>query len=199
MAAVPLISVITPTHNRRDQVQRALQSVLEQTLGDFEYLIVDDGSTDGTEEVLSANTDPRVVYIKQPWRGANAARNAGIKRATAPLLTFLDSDDIYLPQRLERTVARFQAEPGLQLLISSFLTLKNGNLTRSVNKETFLNGADLDKALVAQTIYIAGSAITARREAILAVGGFDSEIARMQDRELLLRLARHHGAQLSEP
>lgn len=198
MNPAPLITVITPTHNRRSKVLRAVESVLAQNLTRFEHIVVDDGSTDGTEAALAAIRDPRLIYVGAKWRGANAARNAGIERARAPIVTFLDSDDVYLPNRLERTLAWFEEIPTLEILISSFVSMKGGRSTNCINRDAFLNGNTLERALVAQTIFIAGSAITARREALLAIGGYDSDIARMQDRELLLRLARRSGAQLSE-
>ncbi|TGQ45839.1 glycosyltransferase family 2 protein [Mesorhizobium sp. M00.F.Ca.ET.216.01.1.1] len=193
----PLITVITPTHNRRDMVLRAVESVLAQSFTRFEHIVVDDGSTDGTAAALAAIRDPRLIYVGAKWRGANAARNAGIERARAPVVTFLDSDDVYLPDRLERTLARFEDDPSLEVLISSFVSLKGGRSTSCVNREAFLTRNALERALVAQTIFIAGSAITARRESLLAIGGYDSDIARMQDRELLLRFARRSGALLS--
>jgi glycosyltransferase involved in cell wall biosynthesis len=193
----PLITVITPTHNRRDKVLRAVESVLSQSMSRLEHIVVDDGSTDGTEAALDRVHDPRLIYVGAKWRGANAARNAGIERARTPLVTFLDSDDVYMPHRLERTLAWFDDNPALQVLLSSFVSLKNGRSTNCTNPEAFISPAMLERTLVAQTIFIAGSAITARREALLAIGGYDSDITRMQDRELLLRLARRFGAQLS--
>jgi glycosyltransferase involved in cell wall biosynthesis len=194
----PFISVITPTHNRREAVLRAVDSVLSQSLEHLEHIVVDDGSTDGTAEALARIRDPRLVYVGAKWRGANAARNAGIERARAPVVTFLDSDDVYLPHRLQRTLARFDDNPALQVLISSFVSLKGNRATNCVNREGFVGPAVLERGLVAQTIFIAGSAITARREALLEIGGYDSDITRMQDRELLLRLARRYGALLAQ-
>ncbi|MBZ9678311.1 glycosyltransferase family 2 protein [Mesorhizobium sp. ES1-1] len=194
----PFISVITPTHNRREAVLRAVDSVLSQSLQKIEHIVVDDGSTDGTAQALARIRDPRLIYVGAKWRGANAARNAGIEVARAPVVTFLDSDDVYMPHRLERTLARFEDEPTLQVLISSYVSLKAERVTKCVNREAVLNTTMLERALVAQTIFIAGSAITARRDALLAIGGYDSDITRMQDRELLLRLSRRFGARLSE-
>lgn len=193
----PLITVITPTHNRRETVLRAVESVLSQSMPRLEHIVVDDGSTDGTEAALARISDPRLIYVGAKWRGANAARNAGIERARAPVVTFLDSDDVYMPHRLERTLAWFDDNPALQVLLSSFVSLKSGRTTNCINPEAFVSPAMLERTLVAQTIFIAGSAISARREALLAIGGYDSDITRMQDRELLLRLARRFGAQLS--
>jgi len=194
----PLITVVTPTHNRRSQVVRAVESVLAQTLTRFEHIVVDDGSTDATAAALAEIRDPRLIYVGAKWRGANAARNAGIERARAPIVTFLDSDDVYLPDRLERTLARFDENPSIEVLISSFVSLKGNRNTKCINREAFLNKNALERALVSQTIFIAGSAITARHASLMAIGGYDSDITRMQDRELLLRFARRSGALLSE-
>lgn len=194
----PLITVVTPTHNRREKVLRAVESVLAQSFTRFEHIVVDDGSTDGTAAALAEIRDPRLIYVGAKWRGANAARNAGIERARAPIVTFLDSDDVFLPNRLEHALARFEENPSLEVLISSYVSLKGGRATKCANREAWLGPSMLERALVAQTIFIAGSAITVRRDALLAIGGYDSDVTRMQDRELLLRFARRCGALLSE-
>ncbi|ESY96629.1 glycosyltransferase family 2 protein [Mesorhizobium australicum] len=194
----PLITVITPTHNRRETVLRAVESVLSQSMPRFEHIVVDDGSTDGTEAALARIHDTRLIYVGAKWRGANAARNAGIELARAPVVTFLDSDDLFLPHRLARTLTWFDDNPALEVLLSSYVSVKGGRGTACVNRGAFLNPPMLERAVVAQTAFIAGSAITARREALLAIGGYDSDIPRMQDRELLLRFAQRFGAQLSE-
>jgi glycosyltransferase involved in cell wall biosynthesis len=88
------ISVILPVHNRADVLPRAVQSVIDQELSDFELLVVDDGSTDDSASVADSFVDPRVRLLRLPRnRGGNVARNEGIRAATAPLLAFLDSDD----------------------------------------------------------------------------------------------------------
>src|SRR4051794_32650183 len=104
----PAISVILPVHNRADVLGRAIQSVLDQHLKDFELMVVDDGSTDGSVAVGKSFADPRIRIIELGEnRGGNAARNAGMRAAGAPLIAFLDSDDTYLPEKLETVVAEF--------------------------------------------------------------------------------------------
>src|SRR5688572_22328532 len=105
METKPAISVITPTYNRCKSVMRAVASVLSQTRTDFEHIIVDDGSTDGTMEALRALRDPRLILLRLPERqGANIARNVGINSSRADIVTFLDSDDVFLPCRLRDTL-----------------------------------------------------------------------------------------------
>lgn len=102
-----MVSVVLPTFNRADTVGRAVRSVLAQTFTDFELIIIDDGSTDDTEAVLTAFTDPRMRVIRSMInRGVSAARNAGIRESRGQFLAFQDSDDSWRPQKLERQVER---------------------------------------------------------------------------------------------
>lgn len=191
----PLIAVVTPTHNRRAALLRAVESVRAQTLTDWEHIVVDDGSTDDTTDALVAIPDDRLTVLRLPgWHGANAARNAGIEASRAPLVTLLDSDDVFLPDRLEKTVALFDQDPDLVLTISSFDHEKNGVIRRASNPRARLDAAGLESAIVGDTISVAGSAITVRRQVLDEAGRFDETLMRLQDRDLFLRLARRHGA-----
>ncbi len=197
----PRISIITPTHNRREALLRAVASVIAQTEDNFEHIVVDDSSTDGTDEVFAAWTDNRLTYVHlDRWVGANAVRNRGIELARAPIVTFLDSDDQFLPHRLASTLELFDTNPNLTLIISSFRTVKSEKSTMSINPHGYIPAKILERALIAMTLFIAGSAITVRRRVCQAVGCFDPDLLRLQDRDLLLRLARHSGALLiSDP
>jgi hypothetical protein len=110
-------------------------------------------------------------------------------------VTFLDSDDAYLPHRLAATVEAAQ-HGGIDLLLSSFRTVKGDRSLSSTNPDALLSGWQLELALMAYGIFIAGSAITVRRAALKRAGGFDPDIRRMQDREMLLRMSRYGGALL---
>lgn len=105
MASRPFVSVVIPTYNRRESLERAIASVVAQSLADFELIVVDDASTDGSADVVRRFQDSRIrLHVFDSRQGANAARNHGIGMARADLVTFLDSDDEYLPHRLELTV-----------------------------------------------------------------------------------------------
>ncbi len=195
MPNAPLIAVVTPTHSRREALLRAIDSVRAQSLADWEHVVIDDGSTDGTPDALAGLADDRLKVLVLPsWRGANAARNAGIEASRAPLVTFLDSDDVFLPERLETTVRLFDEDPQLALVISSFDHEKGGVVRRISNPGGRLDARGLERAIVADTIAVAGSAITVRRSALEQAGSFDETLMRLQDRDLLLRLSRRHGA-----
>jgi glycosyltransferase involved in cell wall biosynthesis len=186
----PAISIVTPTRNRRDVLLRAIESVQKQTLDDYEHIVVDDGSEDGTEGAVLGIADRRLHYHRlDRHRGANAARNLGIGLARSPLVTFLDSDDRYLPFRLERTVPIFSAETRIDVAISSYAASKGGTAVRIVNGSAHLDNTALERVVITQAVALAGSALTVRKTALEAVGGFDVDLWRFQDRDLLLRLA----------
>ena len=103
------VSVIIPTYNRAHLIGRALQSVLDQTVCDLEVIVVDDASTDGTQEVVQSFRDPRIIFLRQSENsGASAARNAGMKEAKGEYIAFLDSDDEWMPQKLEKQLQVFK-------------------------------------------------------------------------------------------
>ena len=199
----PKITVITPIYNRAGKIMRAINSVLTQNFCDFEYIVVDDGSTDETAAIVAQVNDPRISLLQLPERqGANAARNLGIKRANSELITFLDSDDEFLPDRLELITEFFEGQPSCNLMISSFETRKRSEAdsdktSAGSNPEAFVPSEQLEILLFAHAIYIAGSAISIRSPLLKRIGGFDQDLMRMQDRDLLLRLSRHCGAYLS--
>lgn len=197
MGDSPAISVITPTFNRCLPLLRAVSSVQSQDFENYEHIIVDDGSSDNTLEALGTIRDHRIRVIPLgEWRGANYARNAGVSTSRAPLITFLDSDDEYLPHRLSSTIEFFDSVPEKHLLISSFETRKENKIYQNENPDVDVPRELLERALLAHAVHIAGSAITLRRDLFEKIDGFDPDLKRMQDRDLLLRLARLKSASL---
>lgn len=119
----PLVSVVMPTFNRQALLQLAVESVLNQTIDDFELLVVDDASTDGTAAWVSkkATSDKRIRLLRLDVnRGCNAARNLAIGQARGCYVAFLDDDDLFLPDRLEQAIAKFEAIPQLGVVFSHF-------------------------------------------------------------------------------
>jgi glycosyltransferase involved in cell wall biosynthesis len=115
---MPLVSVIIPTHNRRQLLAEAVNSCLAQTFSDLEVIVVDDGSTDGTGELVRERyaRDPRVRYIWQRNSERAFARNCGILAAKGDFVAFLDSDDVWLPNKLEKQMPLFAADPAVNLV-----------------------------------------------------------------------------------
>ena len=119
MSPAPRVSIVMPTYNRKDTIRRAIDSVLQQRFADWELLIVDDGSTDGTKELV-AGIDPRVRVIVQENRGVAGARNRALAEVRGGLVAFLDSDDAWTPHHLALATAFFDAHPEADLYTSEF-------------------------------------------------------------------------------
>lgn len=120
---LPLLSVVIPTRNRAQLVCEAIESALSQREGQVEVIVVDDGSTDNTSEVLAEHFGSHILFLRQPERrGAGAARNAGIRVARGHLLAFLDDDDLWLPGKLEAELSAFEHFPDAEAVVSDSLT-----------------------------------------------------------------------------
>jgi len=183
----PAISVVLPVHNRADVLARAMRSVLDQRMPDFELVIVDDGSSDDSTSVARSFKDNRIKLIELGYnRGGNAARNAGVRAAQAPLIAFLDSDDTYLPEKLEYVVDKFERRPDLDLLVDSFVKIQPSS-ARVTRKNPEINDLALfRKALFTRLLWKATPSITVNRQTALRVM-FDETLRRLQDFDFLIR------------
>lgn len=115
-----LVSVIIPTYNRDDIVERAIRSVVNQTYNNLEIIVVDDGSTDNTKQIVGEINDNRIIYIRQKKnKGISAARNTGIKNSEGKFIAFLDSDDEYLPQKIKKSLEIFKGTSSCLGMVSS--------------------------------------------------------------------------------
>lgn len=188
---MPRIAVIMPAYNRAAVIGRAIESVLAQDLRDFELIVVDDGSTDGTADIARSYRDRRVRLVEQRTnRGSNAARNAGIRASSAPLIAFLDSDDSYLPHKLSTVAGEFDRNPELEVLVDSFVKHceKKGRVER-VNPRIDCT-EEFTRRLFSRELWKPTSAITVRREAAIRAGLFDEGVSRRQDMDFLIRLTQ---------
>jgi glycosyltransferase involved in cell wall biosynthesis len=194
MARAPAVSIVLPTHNRAALLPRAVRSVLGQTFKDFELLIADDGSTDGTAAVVASFADPRIVYLPSPRRqGANAARNRGIAAAKGEFVAFQDSDDEWLPDNLRAKVEALRAAPSSTGVVFSRMELRQADgLSRLVPspREAGLSG-DLRRRLLRSNV-IGTPVAVVRRECLAAAGPFDAALPRLQEWDLWLRVAQRH-------
>ena len=195
---MPRVSVIIPTYNRAALVKEAVASVLAQTYRDFELLVVDDGSTDGTLEALAAFGGKIRVLASPDRGGVSAARNAGIAAAQGEWLAFLDSDDLWLPEKLARQMAFMEANSRLLLSQTEEIWVRRGvkvNPPRTHKKEggrIFLRS--LERCLVSP------SAAVLHRRLLDEHGGFDEDLPAAEDYDLWLRLSwRYDVGLLPEP
>lgn len=185
----PLVSVIIPTYNRRERVLEAIDSVLSQSYGSFELIVVDDGSGDGTREALKAYAG-RLRYIFQENQGPSSARNRGIREAKGELISFLDSDDLWLRDKLCRQVAFMEENPEARVCYTEELWIRNGRRVNPMRKHAKLSGDIFERAL--ELCIVSPSSAMLRRELLLEVGGFDEELPLCEDYDLWLRIAKDH-------
>jgi glycosyltransferase involved in cell wall biosynthesis len=193
----PRCSVIIPTYNRLNVLARAVASVLAQDEPDFELIIVDDDSTDGTRAWLATLTDPRIrISFAERRRGVSAGRNRGLAAARAPIVAFLDSDDVYRSQRLRRALEVMDSEPELVCTLSSATKQVRDEMRPSILPDVTLSPKAFEWALYSDLIGVDGSSIMVRTAAARAIGGFCEKLNRTEDREFLIRLAPHGAARL---
>ena len=190
----PRVSIILPVHNRADVLPRAIRSVIEQELRDFELIVIDDGSTDNSAEIAQSFKDDRIRVIRLDRnRGGNVARNEGIGAAQAPLIAFLDSDDRYLPGKLAFVVGEFERRPGLDLLVDSFIKVQPPGASKPevVRKNPRIDGREpFRTALFTRLLWKATPAITVKRDAAVKAGLFDETLRRLQDFDFLIRVSK---------
>lgn len=172
----PKIAVITPTYNRADLLMRAVDSVLAQTMHEFEMIVVDDGSTDDTLERLDALSDPRIRWLRQEHRGAALARNLGAASTSAEILTFLDSDDEADPMWLSSILPPFSA-PDVGIVCAGIREIETRNGART---ETIHLPRDEGALYGNQVVMFMPGAFALRRAIFLAVGGYTDQAARQQ-------------------
>lgn len=190
----PALSVIIPTRNRGSVIRRSVESALRSPRHDLEVVLVDDGSTDDTVSRISQLVDRRLLFHQLQSEGnANRARNVGARLSHGSLIAFLDSDDVFGPNRIDRLIGFFSRWPNVDCLVDGYVEVSRGaNHTHRMPHSTPSN-TEIQKMLLAHLIPLTNSAITIRRSAFESVGGYDEAMPRHQDRELLLRVARAHS------
>lgn len=197
MTPPPAVSVIIPTHNRGDLVLRALGSVYAQTLAPPEVIVVDDGSTDGTEDRV-CSAFPAVRYVRQENRGVSAARNAGIRRARGRWIAFLDSDDAWTPSKLARQAEALARHDGYLISHTDEIWIRHG---RRVNpkKRHAKSGGHIFTACLPLCV-ISPSAVMIERTLFDRVGMFDETLPACEDYDMWLRIcARYPVLFVEEP
>lgn len=180
------ISVIIPTFNRRDPLKNALDSVLRQKNADFEVIVVDDGSSDGTGEMIYQEY-PSVRYVWQENAGPSAARNHGIRLAQSDWLAFLDSDDIWLDGKLAAQMQYLQENPSVRICQTEEIWIRNGRRVNPMNKHLKPAGNIYEDCL--ELCLISPSSVIIHRSVLNEAGLFDEEYPACEDYELWLRIA----------
>ncbi|MFX0134040.1 MAG: glycosyltransferase family 2 protein [Candidatus Hodarchaeota archaeon] len=181
-----MVSVIIPTYNHAKYVCRAIDSVLEQTYTNFEIIIVDDGSTDNTRDVLEPYMN-KIKYIYQENKGLAASRNTGIRASKGQYLQFLDADDIILPKGLDIQVKILETHPDVDVVAGRYRTVDTAGRFLS-NQRRFPNKIITFKDLVV-TNRFAVNALLLRRKCFTSAGFFDEHLKSCEDWDMWLRIA----------
>jgi glycosyltransferase involved in cell wall biosynthesis len=182
----PRVSVIIPTYNRARIIEEAVDSVLAQDYKGFELIVVDDGSTDNTSEVLARYEDD-IRMIFQMNKGVSAARNRGIAEAAGKLIAFLDSDDLWLPQKLSTQVEFFRQRPDALICQTEEVWVRNGVRVNPKQRHKKPSGMIFKPSL--ELCLVSPSAVMIRRELLDTVGNFDETLPACEDYDLWLRIS----------
>jgi glycosyltransferase involved in cell wall biosynthesis len=194
---VPLVSVIIPTYNRADLVRQALASVKAQTFRDFEIVVVDDGGADGTYEVLSAESELRLLRHPR-CQGVAAARNTGVAAARGEWLAFLDSDDLWLPDKLARQMSWLEGQPELLICQTDETWVRRGVRVNKPAAHRKVAGQIFLPSLA--RCMISPSAVMLHRRLLQDHGAFDAALPAAEDYDLWLRLTwRYEVGLVDEP
>ena len=182
----PKVSVIIPTYNSAKYLLPAIDSILNQTYTDYEIIVIDDGSTDNTYEIIKPYLE-QVRYIQQENQGVSAARNRGLNLARGELIAFLDADDLFLPHKLAEQVAVFDQQPDIGIVNSGFRIIKeDGEVVTDI--ERWKEIPDLTPEVWLLHKPVLPSAMMFRREWFDKVGGFDRRFFSCEDVEITLRM-----------
>lgn len=200
MANTPRVSVVLPTYNRAGTLLRAIYSVLNQDFKDLELIVIDDGSSDETEQIVGGVSDVRLRYQKRANGGPAAARNSGIALANGEWLCFQDSDDEWLPTKLSKQVQHMHKHPDAVLGVCGYLRYEKEDVApQYYGASCFLAVDNLHRQALKMFFY-ATPTWMARKDILLAAGGFDENLECWEDWEFALRLSeRGPFALLDEP
>ncbi len=186
----PSVSVIIPTHNRCEMLRCAIQSVLDQTYGDLEVIVIDDASTDMTSETVEHFCDDRIRYIRHKEnRGGSASRNTGMACARGRYVGFLDDDDEWLPNKLEQQISRFQKRPDVDVVCSAYL-VRDAEKDRVIGSFGSRKSGYIYKDLLMENIIGTTSTVLIKRDSLKDFHRFDTELPSYQDHDMWLKLAK---------
>ena len=192
-----MISVVIPLFNKQGSIRSTIESVLAQSFRDFELIIVDDGSTDGSMAAIKSINDPRIRLIKKRNGGVSSARNEGIRRATGEYVAFLDGDDLWEPGFLAEVISLVQFYPEAGIIGTSYYFLENGKMRRAEKPladgfHGIIDNTSWDKGHLFWT-----SAVCCKKSALEDIGLFDERIDFGEDLDVWWRIMLKYPAAFS--
>lgn len=181
------VSVIIPTYNSSQFLREAVQSVLQQTFADFEIIVIDDGSTDNTAEMMQ-QFEGKVIYIYQKNQGVSAARNNGIKASKGKYVAFLDSDDVWLPTKLEKQIKAIHQNPTKKVCYTEYFSVSQEMRPKDLRRIRSENYVLQDLLLLGNVVG-PPSAVIAERDIFDQIGDFDESLSLSADWDMWIRMA----------
>ena len=188
----PLISVVIPTKDRNEQLRRAIKSILTQEFEEYEIIVVDDGGGTSKKIVEEFKSEKIRYFETGGGKGASYARNKGIENSRGKIISFLDDDDEFLPDKLKKTAEAFSSLPeNWAVVFSSYLKEKNGKISLHPSRRYLRKNLSGDiHNLILEKNFIATITASVRKEYLEKVGGFDENLPRINDWDLWIRLSR---------
>lgn len=192
MANSPIFTVIVPTYNRGTLLKRAVDSILVQTFKEFELIIVDDGSTDNTEKIIDSYEDDRIIYIYKENGGINSARNRALINAKGEYIAFCDSDDTWLPEKLEKHLQKYNEDREVKVVYDLTGVIKeiNGQKKVVLARNDVCEGWCY-KEVLKQGFLTSPTFLSCKRECFDKVGMMPMDLTNCEDDEFCFRLCRH--------
>jgi glycosyltransferase involved in cell wall biosynthesis len=196
---MPRVSVIIPTYNRAALLKKALQSILDQTFHSYEIIVVDDGSTDDTRDAVAAFASPKIRYLRQENKGRSHARNLALAEARGEYIAFLDSDDMFTRDKLEKQVALLDANPEYGMAYASARVLDDNDKEifrphRSKKGTPFYlateSGFIYEKIAFYLPVTVILPTVMVRNKVMKIVGGFDENLHRFEDTDMWRRISK---------
>ncbi|MEY4463406.1 MAG: hypothetical protein RLZZ81_377 [Pseudomonadota bacterium] len=189
---IPTVSVIIATYNRDKFIGEAVQSILDQTYKDFEVIIVDDGSSDSTGEIIKNLKDPRIHYYYQENKGRSNARNKALTLAKGKYITFLDSDDLYLPNKLEIQVNYMEKNSDVYMIYTSAYCIDEIGNSLKHKYEAKTSGKIYKDIAFFVPVTITLPTVMVRREVFEKAGNFDEVMYRFEDTDMWRRISKYY-------
>lgn len=189
---IPTVSIIIPTFNRSKFIGQAIYSALRQTFFDFEIIVIDDGSTDGTRNVVEQFDDYRIRYYYQKNRGVSSALNLGIQKSKGEFIARLDSDDLFLPQKIESQIRVFRSKPQVGLVYTQAFNVDSELNFIGLYPQQHKLPQNLLKAL-RMALFPPSQSIMFRKRCVLRTGFFNEKIHIAEDWDFCIRMARYYS------
>jgi len=188
-------SIVIAVFNKEEFITNTIQSVLNQTIQEFELVIVNDGSTDGSESAIRAFKDDRIHCVSQSNKGASAARNAGIQQSSNPYIAFLDADDRWLPNHLETIEELITDFPEEKVFATNSLIVKNRTQFDKTYSLSFSSGSNLVNYFQASLLdsVLHSSTLVAHADVFKQIGRYDNDLESGEDTDLYIRIGLQYS------